>query len=53
LQPSLIITTPITYGVPHVAEACGIPVHVISAVPWMPSKVLGYHFSERYRCRLV
>jgi len=40
LQPSLIITTPITYGAAHVAEALGgVPLHVISAVPWLPSKV--------------
>jgi len=39
LQPSLIITTPITYGVPAVAEALHVPLHIISAVPWVPSKV--------------
>ncbi len=39
LVPDLIVTTPLTLGVANVAERLGVPLHVMSAVPWFPSEV--------------
>lgn len=52
MQPSLIITTPLVYGAAHVAEALGVPLHVTSAVPWVPSKVWHgmYRHESSLRC---
>ncbi len=38
-QPDLVIGTAITYGAVHCAEALGAACHVISTIPWRPTKV--------------
>ncbi|GLC42175.1 hypothetical protein PLESTM_001300200 [Pleodorina starrii] len=36
-KPDLLIATAITYGAVHCAEALGVPLHVISTIPWRPT----------------
>ncbi|KAG2440699.1 hypothetical protein HXX76_003557 [Chlamydomonas incerta] len=36
--PDLVVATAITYGAVHVAEALGLPMHVISTIPWRPTQ---------------
>ncbi|PNW80878.1 hypothetical protein CHLRE_07g333450v5 [Chlamydomonas reinhardtii] len=37
-KPDLVVATAITYGAVHVAEALGVPLHVISTIPWRPTQ---------------
>lgn len=38
-SPDLILANQIAYGQVHCAEALGVPLHIISNIPWLPSKV--------------
>jgi len=36
--PDLIVATPAVWGAPHVAEALGVPLHILFTMPWHPTE---------------
>ncbi|KAJ9513904.1 hypothetical protein QJQ45_020989 [Haematococcus lacustris] len=48
LKPDLVVTNPLCYGAPHVAEALDIPLHLVSAVPWAPSELLAHPWARAW-----
>ena len=41
LQADALIANPISYGHIHVADALGIPLHILFTMPWTATRVCG------------
>lgn len=47
-KPDLVIGTAITYGAVHCAEALGAACHVISTIPWRPTKSICHPWARGF-----
>ncbi|KAG2441956.1 hypothetical protein HYH02_009750 [Chlamydomonas schloesseri] len=47
-KPDLVVATAITYGAVHVAEALGVPLHVISTIPWRPTQEICHPWARGF-----
>ncbi|KXZ43027.1 hypothetical protein GPECTOR_106g121 [Gonium pectorale] len=52
-KPDLIIATAITYGAVHCAEALGVPLHIISTIPWRPTREICHPWARGFEDTLT